>query len=249
MDIKLRNDLIEKYRASIASRYNYDVIKTDKKFPKRFTKELVDELRDFFLDNLYSSPKEREKLDAAFKQLETYVAHPTKVWGLLGSLTTAIFRFGLHFPAAIRTGMASLETHTAARHFEDMLMQAAQEREYKVPLTDEQFNECLKAIPREHLEKFIAQLADLFMAISDTDMLMKTISLLKDVLDIMKSKKNTYGPEDTDAIQLGVDILQKGHHLLAGLDEEVRHQIVEYITYSEMKFIDSVTGTKKKFKK
>jgi hypothetical protein len=245
MDIKLRNNLIEKYRESIAARYDYESIKSDKKFPKRFTKELVEELRDFFLENLYSAPKKREKLDAAFKQLETYVAHPTKIWGLLGSITSAIFRFGMHLPGAIRTGMASLETHTAARHFEDMLMQAAQERKYAIPLTDEQFNECLKAIPREHLERFIGQLAELFLAISDTDMLTKTIDLLKDVLNIMKSKKDTYGPEDADAIQLGVDILQKGHHLLSGLDEDMRKQIVEYITYSEMKFVDSIVGAKK----
>jgi hypothetical protein len=247
MNVELKNHLIDKYRESIKARYNYDVVKKDKRFPRMFTRETVDELRDFFLENLYSPPAQREKLDAAFKQLETYIAHPTKVWGLLGNLASAIFQFGFHFPAALRTGMTALQTHTTARHFEDMLLQAAIDRNYTVPLTEEQFNECLASLDSEMLQKFIGELTELFMAITDTSLLEKTIHILKDVLKRMMERKDLYGPEDHDAIQLGVDILQQGYELLSKYDAETKTAIVEFVTYSEIGFIESLKpGGKKK---
>jgi hypothetical protein len=194
MNVELKNHLIEKYRESIKARYDFDVVKKDKKFPRVFTREMVDELRDFFLQNLYSPPAHREQLDAAFKQLETYIAHPTKVWGLLGNLASAVFQFGFHFPAALRTGMSALQTHTTARHFEDMLLQAAADRNYTVPLTEEQFKECLSSLDGELLQQFVGQLTELFMAITDTSLLEKTIQILKDVLARMLKRRDLYGP-------------------------------------------------------
>lgn len=248
MNKELHHHLITKYRESIAERYDYDKLKSDPKLPKGFTKETINELKDFFLENLYSAPKQREKLDAAFKQLETYVAHPTKVWGLLGNLASAIFQFGMHFPAAIKVGMVSLKTHTSARHFEDMLLQNAIDKGYKVPLTDEQFRECLAAIPMKQLQSFIDDLTDLFRAITDGVMLEKTIHILQDVLVRMKSKKDLYGPEDIDAIQLGVTILQKGYDLLSSYDDEMKERIVEYIAYNETRFIKNLQKEQKKKK-
>jgi hypothetical protein len=247
MNTELKNHLIDKYRESIKARYDFDVVKKDKRFPRMFTRETVDELRDFFLENLYSPPAHREKLDAAFKQLETYVAHPTKIWGLLGNLASAIFQFGFHFPAALRTGMTALHTHTTARHFEDMLLQAAIDKNYTVPLTDDQFHECLASLDGEMLQRFIGELTELFMAITDTSLLEKTIHILKDVLKRMKERKDLYGPEDHDAIQLGIDILQKGYELLRKYDEETKIAIVEFVTYNELGFIESLKpGGKKK---
>jgi hypothetical protein len=165
MNKKLRNHLIEHYRACIAKRYNYELLKTDKKFPKNISADAVNELRDFFLENLYTTPHKREELDAAFRQLETYVNNPAKIWGLMGNLASAILKFGLHFPAAIRVGMAALKTHTSARRFEAQLMQAAENSKYEVPLTDDQFEQCLAALPTQQLEQLIAELAELFMAL------------------------------------------------------------------------------------
>lgn len=249
MNTELKNHLIEKYRESIKTRYDFDVVKKDKRFPRVFTRETVDELRDFFLENLYSPPAQREKLDASFKQLETYVAHPTKVWGLLGNLASAVFQFGFHFPAALRAGMTALQTHTTARHFEDMLLQTAIDRNYTVPLTDEQFSECLASLDGELLQRFISELTELFLAITDTSLLEKTIQILKDVLARMFKRKDLYGPEDHDAIQMGIDILQKGHELLSKHDEETKKAIVEFVTYNEVKFIESLKTKGKKGRK
>jgi len=245
MNKELKDHLIIKYRESITQRYDYDTIKNDPNLPMSFTRETVDEMRNFFLDNLYSMPKEREKLDAAFKQLESYVSNPAKVWGLLGNVAAAIFEFGFHFPSALRTGIVSLQTHTSARNFEANLLQAAVDRKYKAPLTEAQFHECLAALPKEQVNTFIDELTELFKSISDTTLLEKTIHILKNVLKRMGEKKDLYGPDDRSAIQLGINILNKGYKLLSQYDETTKKDIVEYITYSETKFLDSLGKGKK----
>ncbi len=248
MNVELKHELINKYRASIAERYNYEAIKNDPHFPKSFTKEITDELREFFLQSLYAAPADREKLDAAFAQLETYVAQPSKIWGLLGNLAAAIFEFGFQFPAALRTGMVSLQTHTTAHHFEEMLLQAAVDREFSPPLTQAEFYECLSALDPMMLEKFIGELTELFMNISDAELMQKTIRILKDVLKRMKERKDLYGAKDREAIQLGIDILQAGFQLLSKYDEAIKKEIVEFVTYSETKFIESLQQNKDKKK-
>lgn len=250
MDKALRNELIVKYRKSISERYDFDKLQDDPKLPKGFTREIIEELRDFFLENLYSAPKEREKLDAAFKQLETYVAHPTKIWGLLGNMVSAIFQFGMHFPSAIKIGLSSLKTHTSARQFEDMLLQGAIDKGFKAPMTEEQFYEAMATIPTENLKAFVDDLVELFGAITDEVMLEKTISILNGVLGRMREKKELYGPEDRDAIQLGVDILTKGDNLLSKLTPKMKKDLVQYVAYMELDFIKSLhTAPKKKKKK
>ncbi|MES2620319.1 MAG: hypothetical protein V4615_05650 [Bacteroidota bacterium] len=245
MNKKLKNHLIDKYRESISERYDYDKIKTDPNLPKGFTKDNIDELRQFFLENLYSSPAEREKLDAAFIQLETFIAHPSKIWGLLGSLPTAIFEFGLHFPAAVKAAASALHTHTSARHFEDALLQAAEGTKYPVPLTDEQFRECLAALPSKQLMGFLDDLASLFQTITDTALLKKTIHIMENILKRMDEKKDVYGPEDKDAIMLGVNLFKKSYKLLERYDDDIKNQVVQFVVYNETKFIKGLHKKRK----
>jgi hypothetical protein len=91
MKKELRNHLIEKYRESIFKRYDFKKIKKDPMLPKGFDEKVANELRAFFLDSLYSSPQEREKLDAAFAQLESYVNNPSKITGLSEILPLQFF--------------------------------------------------------------------------------------------------------------------------------------------------------------
>jgi hypothetical protein len=237
MKKELRNHLIEKYRESIYKRYDFKKIKKDPMLPKGFDEKVANELRAFFLDSLYSSPQEREKLDAAFAQLESYVNNPSKITGVIGNLAAAIFQFGFHLPAAIKTGIDTLQTHTAARKFEDRLYQNAIDLKFKAPLTDEQFNQCMAALPEDQVEHFIKVLVDLFNHISDDVIMEKTIRILEDVLKRMKERNDLYGKHDHEAIQLGISILSSGRNLLLKYDDDLKKGIVEFVKYSELKFM------------
>jgi hypothetical protein len=61
----------------------------------------------------------------------------------------------------------------------------------------------------------------------------------------MKQKPDTYGQDDFDAIQLGIDILSHGKVLLSKYDDTLKEDIVTFITYSETKFLKSLKKKKK----
>lgn len=246
MNKALKNHLIEKYRESIAYRYDYKRIKNSDHLPKGFNEKVVKELQTFFLESLYSAPKEREKLDAAFTQLESYVNTPSKITGVIGNLAMAVFQFGFHLPAAIKTGMDTLATHTAARKFENDLIQIAISKKMKVPMTDEQFNECMAALPEDQIKHFIDVLVDLFHHISDDVIMSKTIHILEDVHKRMEERTDLYGKQDTDAIQLGINILSEGRNLLLKYDDDLKKGIVEFVRYSELKFMSDLRTTSAK---
>jgi hypothetical protein len=235
--LAMKYHLIDKYREVVAKRYDYALIKNHPEMPANITPEIVDSLKRYFLDNLYPVPETRAKLDAAFMELEGYVSQPAKVWDLLGNLTAAIFRFGLQLPTALRAGLHSLKAYSSAKLFENALLQAALEKKYSIPLSDEQFYECLKAIPIKELEHFINEVGELFRSFTDTALLEKTIDMMTDVLKHMKSKPEMYSTNETDAIDLGLEILQKGHDLFMHYDDAMKDSILEFITGNEKKFI------------
>lgn len=243
-DIVMKYHLIEKYRNVVAERYEYNNLKKAG-LPKRFNAAIVNTLRIYFLENLYPDTSKREKLDAAFAELENYVLHPSKVWDLLGNITSAIFKFGFQFPAAAKAGLVSLEAYTSAKHFENTLTRAAAEKGYTVPLSDEQFYDCLVAIPEKELDKFIYELEQLFATFTNTELLGKTISIMQDVVKRMQNKSDVYSSNEIEAIELGLDIMQKGHDLFIQYDDEMKQLILEFIVSNERTFLEGVYQKKK----
>ncbi|MDX2002686.1 MAG: hypothetical protein SFW35_09640 [Chitinophagales bacterium] len=241
----LKLHLIDKYREFIASRYDYIELKESPGFPAQITEEMVDSLREYFLQYLYPEAVFREQLDAAFDQLEHYVNHPSKVWGLMGNITAAIFRFGAQFPAALKAGLVSLEAHTAAKRFEKTLVKAALDKGYAIPVSDEQFIDCIKAIPLHQLERFITELGQLFNSFTNSRLLEKTILIMKDVLATMKAKPHLYGPTEVDAITMGIEILRHGYQLFSHYDNSLKRQMVNFIVANERQFIHSIHGIEK----
>lgn len=239
-DVAMKHHLINKYRGVVAARYDFKEIKKTVKIPKGITSGMINALRNYFLTNLYPESAQREKLDAAFSELENYMVHPSKIWNLLGNITSAVFRFGFQFPAAVKAGIVSMEAYTSAKHFENTLTHGALDKGFTIPLTDEQFYSCLTAIPKTDLEKFISELEQLFASFTNTELLEKTISIMNDVVAKMKSKSDIYGPSEVEAIELGIDIMQKGLELFINYDDETKQAILDFVTNNEKAFLDSL---------
>lgn len=240
VDTEMKYHLIEKYREVVRLRYDYKKVKKERKLPDDITKDIVDTLRSYFLESLYPEPAKREKLDAAFEELQNYVLHPGRIADLLGNIGSAIFRFGFQFPMAVKSGISALEVHTAAKHFENSLLSGAHENNFTVPITDEQFFTCLRSIPKPQLEKFINEVGGLFHSFSNTELLAKTVAIMDDVLARMRAKEGVYSHTEIEAIEIGKDIIQKGHDLFENLTEEQKQNILELITANEREFLESV---------
>ncbi len=239
-DTEMKYHLIQKYRDVVEKRYDYKTIKKLYDLPEGIDKSVVDTLKKYFLESLYPEPAFREKLDAAFEELQNYVLHPGRIADLLGNIGSAIFRFGFQFPTAVRSGVSALEVHTAAKHFENSLLAGAKARNFTVPLTDEQFYDCLRSIPQSQLQKFIEEVGGLFKSFSNTDLLAKTLLIMDDVLARMYAKKDIYSANEIEAIELGRDIIRKGHDLFLHLDEEQKANILTLVTTNEQAFLESV---------
>ena len=239
-DVAMKYHLIEKYRAVVSKRYDYKIVAKKFELPESISKEVVDTLRNYFLESLYPEPAQREKLDTAFEELQNYVLHPGRIADLLGNIGSAILRFGFQFPVAVKSGFVALEVHTAAKHFEHSLLSGAQQNKFIVPISDEQFYVCLASIPKPQLEKFINEVTELFHAFSNTDLLSKTISIMDDVLQRMYAKKNIYSQNEIEAIELGREIIRRGHDLFLHLDAQTKFDILELVKANEREFLESV---------
>ena len=238
-DLHLKYHLINKYRELITRRYD-EVIKNIHKTDLNLGQDVAREIRDFFLEHVYPEPHRRQKLDAAFTELRNFTTNPALIWGLLGSLPVAIMQFGMQFPAAIRAGMTSLQAYTSAIAFEDAMLHTALEKGYKEPVSDEQFFECLKAIPQKSLETFINEASVLFLVISDSTLLTKTMNIMRDVIKRMKSKPELYTKDQVEAIEIGLDLMEKGYELLEPYAQDTKQDIIAFIVENEKNFLTEI---------
>jgi len=237
--LELKYHLINKYRELVSRRYD-ELIKNIDKTNLNLGADVAYEIKDFFLSDVYPDPDRRRKLDAAFAELKNFTTNPSLIWGLLGSLPVAIMQFGMQFPAAIRAGLTSLQAYTSAIGFEEAMLHAALEKGFTEPLTDEQFLECLRAIPLKGLNTFINEASMLFITISDTALLTRTINIMKDVIKRMKSKPGLYTADQVDAIEMGLDLMEKGYELMGPYSAETKKDIIALISQNERDFIAEI---------
>ena len=237
--LELKYHLINKYRELVSRRYD-ELIKNIHETDLKLEQDVAQAIKHFFLTDVYPAPARRRKLDAAFGELRNFTTNPALIWGLLGSLPIAIMQFGMQFPNAIRAGLTSMQAYTSAIGFEEAMLQAALEKNFKEPLTDEQFFDCLRAIPHKSLDNFINEASVLFVVISDATLLTKTMNIMRDVIRRMKSKPETYTADQVEAIQMGLELMEKGYDLLEPYDEETKRDIIAFITENERDFIAEI---------
>ncbi|MGQ4827743.1 hypothetical protein, partial [Enterococcus faecalis] len=82
----------------------------------------------------------------------------------------------------------------------------------------------------------------LFTVISNTDLLSKTIRIMQDVISRMKAQPHTYTADQVAAIQLGLDLMERGYELLEPFNEDTKRDIIAFISENETKFIHEIHG-------
>lgn len=238
---KVLNDaIIEAYRQLIASRYQYETLSTQHVLPKQIDEEVLINIRNFFLNDVYPDAAKRHQVEAAFETLGSYVSQPKKAMALFGSVASALFIFGRHLPAAINAGVITLQSFIDARKMETKILKAAKDNFLKENLTVDELKLCIANIPAYELKDFVKQVKEMFYLMSNTELLEKTIKIIDMVIDKMKSKPELYPSTDVDGILLGRNILQNGLNLFKGLNTEKRKEIADAVYNIEIAFIDSL---------
>ncbi len=237
---ELADHLIEKYRDLIKHRYDFESLQHKIKIPPTITREVEDEVKGYFLECIYPPSEDRHELELAFSNLDTYLSRPAKMLNLVGSMTSAIFKFGRHFPKAVKAGMTSLQSFRDAKNFELILLKAAISRDLSIPISTADFEQCMKDIPKYKSKKLVKDIRSLLHSMSDTELSGRTIEILNGAIDKMKGQPRLYEEFEIHGVQLGASILQRGHDLFKNLDRRTRKDVVGFIVTAENHFLDEL---------
>lgn len=237
LDHPLFQELIRMYQKSLIKRYSEENLMLYPEFIS-IPRSKINQLLHFFLEYLYPEYSKRKELDSAFDALSGFVNHPTKIWGILGNLTMSIFRFGKHFPMALKAGLASLHSYVTAHQFEEELVMELDRRENKVSLLESEFamDSLIAKVEKKKADAFRKDIGALFKVFSDAELVRKTILIMEDILVKMESKGTVYTEVDKKGIRLGVTILKEGRGIFDEMKEEEINLVLQAIDTIEEDF-------------
>lgn len=229
--------LIESYQKSLIHRYSVESLSEYQKY-KNIDRDKIDTLILFFLNYLYPKYEERLVLDSAFESLAGFVNNPSKIWGILGNLAMSIFRFGKHFPMALKAGLGALHSYITAHQFEENLVSelAASTNPDELLLTNEGIMKLISGIPKEKADAFRKDIGSLFRIFSDEELVKKIILIMEDILIKMENKTSLYTETDRKGIDLGITILKEGRKIFDNLKKDEINLILQAIDEVELNF-------------
>ncbi|EPG76296.1 hypothetical protein LEP1GSC058_1340 [Leptospira fainei serovar Hurstbridge str. BUT 6] len=222
--------LIRAYRSSLRRRYSPENIKRYPRFSS-ISSAKVELLVKYFLELLYPELEGRKRLDGAFSSLAGFVQSPSKVFGVLGSLGTAVFKLGRHLKSAFQAGFAALHSYVTAHKFEDLMFTKAKEllgegADLEKP---EIFDYVLASVSPHDADSFRNDIVKLFRTLSNRELLSKIRDLMDAVVRTMKAKPKLYSQEDVSGILLGAGILARGEELFQGMSRGEMDLILDAI--------------------
>ena len=238
--------LIIAYRKSLQKRYSRENLNRFQEFTS-IDQATVDKLTSYFLELLYPELEERVKLDQAFAALASFVHSPEKMWGLLGSVGTIIFKFGKQFFSAAKAGVSALKSYITAHKFESILYEHAKELIKQGKNIEEEiyFNRLIASIPKKEADDFRHQIVSLFSTLSRKDLLDKILEVMDYVIMKMKTKPETYTENDIGGISLGKGIIIRGKDVFTELSQEKIQLILKGIDTIEKDFYERALAENK----
>ncbi|TGK47218.1 hypothetical protein [Leptospira bouyouniensis] len=228
---------ISMYQKSLVFRYSKENLKQYPEFLS-IPEKTIHELLDFFLEYLYPNYEKRKKLDAAFDALSGFVNHPSKIWGILGNLAMSIFRFGKHFPMALKAGISALHSYVTAHSFEEELVLALDAKENPKEFLEsrEAMEKLISSVEKSKADAFRNDVGALFGIFSDKELVRKIILIMEDILVRMESKSSLYTTDDKNGISLGVSILKEGRKIFDMMTKEEISLVLQAIDKIEENF-------------
>lgn len=239
-DKKLSNNLIEILRKTVEDRYTFENLDRSVTKDKSITKERLDELRDFFLNYIYPDAKSRLILNNAFENLEKHFKNPRHLMDLLGSGISIAFKLGFHFPKALKAAIHTLESFRQAIKFENLLVSEAISKKIKTPISTDDFDKLISRLPRNLVQEFIKSSDELFHMLTDIPLLERSLKIIEELVEKMKSKPDIYDQSDIEGITTGYDILKGGYHLFCDMNSDEKLEIIEFVKEVENRNLERI---------
>lgn len=233
-------EIVIGYRNLINERYNYKNL--DKKYdlPKTINEEIVEEIKNFFLNYIYPDITEREKLNEAFKSLDNNLKNPEKLFGVLKESVKLVFKHGRHLPKIINAGFKALKSFRAATKFENALVEMALEKKKKPPFNTALINELIASLSRREIDRFIDSTESLFEIMYDEVLVQKIIDVLSYLIQGMQKQQHVFATEDIKGLEIGLQIITKGNEVLNSLSSKDQDILIQFIVAIEKDNLDAL---------
>ncbi len=233
--LALKHAVLKFYRDELRNRYELSNVRRFSQFAPVSDDQIV-ALRDFFLEQIYPVPEEREKLDLAFDRLNVMLRSPKRMQPLMGAALTSLWRMGHRLPAAIGAGRATIDAYVKTRLLESEMMAEA----VRVDLKEKDYGKrkrmvlLIKAVPDKQVYQLIQDILALFHALSNVEMLKVAVAFMRQCLDVIEKRSDIYTDEDKEGIVLGLELLEQGFQLFSAVEKPQFPQIFDGIHQVEL---------------
>lgn len=248
-DLLLEGAIVEFYREEIRKRYQLDRLRQIPEFDA-ISDEMLNALRDYFLDRLYPTMEVRDEMDEAFNDLGALLRSPGRLTPLIGAAITSMLRLSIHLPAVISTAIATVDALQQTRQLEQELMAVADDIRPELedviqnPKKKAKYQRTMlrliNAVPETTVRSLIDDVIRLFGSLSDVKMLSAMLSLMDRCLKVMEARSDVYTDKDRESMARGIEVLRGGHDLFAQLKPKQFPQILKGIEHVETEWYDSV---------
>ena len=236
----LREEIIEGYHRMIQERYQYERIVSKYKIPATITEERFNRLRDYFLHYLYPSAEKRREINDAFESLDNHIKHPKQLLRILIDSGSLIFKHGRHLPKILKAGLKALRSFRTASTLEQEISTEAEKSDRTPPYSPEDIRHFMSCLSPKSIEKFMSESLVLFATLHDRKLVIKIIEIVDHLIQKMKKKPKIYSHADIRGLEIGREIIFKGHKLFDELNTVEKGKLFDLVYQIENDAIKQV---------
>lgn len=237
---EILNGVIVGFRNLVKERYQYDKIVAKYDIPDSFDEDRMHRYRDFFLEQMYPLPEDREVLNDAFQSLDNYLTHPDKLLKILFDSAAIVLRHGRSIPKLMGAGIKGFRSFRTATGFEEKLVRKAKKSGKLPPYSNDDINSFIKALRRKEIDGFIDNVRDLLEILYDRRLVREIIKITQELVKRMKKFPGRYSDSEIAGLEVGMNMMIEGNKLFDELSREDQLRIFDIIIHIEVDNLESI---------
>lgn len=237
---EILNGVIIGFRKLVQDRYQYEKIVAKYDIPESFDEERMNRYRDFFLEQMYPEPEDREVLNDAFKSLDNYLTHPDKLLRILFDSAAIVLRHGSSIPKLMGAGIKGFRSFRTATGFEEKLVWKAKSSGKHPPYSIDDMNSFIKALRRKEIDAFITNVRDLLEILYDRRLVREIITITKELIARMKKNRRRYSESEIAGLEVGLNMMIEGNKLFDELSADDQLRIFDIIIHIEVDHLEAL---------
>ncbi len=222
-------EIILGYRNVIEERYQYEILKKKHDFPETINKEIVDDIKDYFLTYVYPDLEQRKELNEAFSSLDDFIKNPEKLLNLVLDSFELVFTHGRHLPKVFNAGLKAMKSFRGATKFENALVVKAINKNIEPPYTTSKINTLIQLLPYQEIEGFMKNTETFFNIIYDKELVEKIKEIISFLISKMKMKLKIFSKKEIIGLELALETITKGEQMLDKLTKQDQKILTEFV--------------------